>query len=132
MNSTVVRLKSLIAVVLVLVWIPATSHCLLGSVGILQDDGCCRSAARTTNGSSHTPIDDGCPALESAKYFVQKHKLTDLIAVNALVFVPGLLLPDFALEDVPHRRAEVPTELPCRWQFAARTAWPPRAPSLAS
>ena len=125
-SSIVDRLKTTMAALLVVLWIPTTSLCLLEAAGWVSDaDGCA-----TSQSSGSSP----CCALASASYKAQE---------NQQLAVPFCLLAIAFLVDVlkliPARNnssiGEVgvsPPELSQSWQFSVRAALEPRAPSLGS
>src|SRR5512139_3308774 len=64
---TVQPLKTACAILLVLVWIPVTSHCLLEGAGLFPDAfGCADACSQEGSGSDQDT--DSCAAVESADY----------------------------------------------------------------
>lgn len=124
--------RKLIAMLLVVLWVPLTSHCILEDVGVFpMNAGCAEEASHSGHG--HKKNAECCP-LESASYFVQKH--ADFKHLLILKSVPFAVL---ALFDVPAKEhSEVPTEILVppgffrTWQWYQSTALPVRAPSAAS
>jgi hypothetical protein len=117
------RLRIVAASALLVMWVPATSFCLAENAGVIaKSDGCGDCPA-----SEASP----CCAMASAAY-----KLDD----NASVVVPssGNSLFCITVELYPPRGVslvsnpcESPPEIRSSWQFFARAAARPRAPSLA-
>jgi hypothetical protein len=124
--SPVNRLKTTTAGLLLALWMPAASLCLMENAGWLaKNDGCCESRS-----SEMSP----CCALASASY-----KMDDSGLATAPAAQPLVLLSDLAkLNSVPQQfiRAAAcgvsPPELRSSWQFCARAAPNPRAPSSVS
>ena len=121
------------AMVLLVLWVPTTSHCLIESLDLLPEFLCCAEAC-ASNGAEQGEDADACQSLESASYKVDES--TPLI--NAPVF--AVLLPEF-FGLVGLAEVSVPAldtlhvaepDLPVTWQFTFRTALPPRAPSFVS
>lgn len=125
--------KKIAAWLLLAVWLPVTSHCLLELAEFIPLDDCCAASSSST-GSHQDGADDACNTLESASY-----KVDD----NAAVLIPpavGLLVCVLApLEDLSVAAqfssdflTVAPPNLPVTWQFSYRAALPIRAPSAAS
>jgi hypothetical protein len=120
------RLTTIVAMALLALWIPATSLCLAENAGVVADiDHCADSPS-----SQASP----CCVLASAAY-----KLDD----NGSVVVPwpdnevSLLRDTFDVRPrlgapLVRNGYESPPELRSTWQFSARAAANPRAPSFAS
>jgi hypothetical protein len=127
------RIKTVVALVLALVWLPAVSCCLIDASGWLGKQDCCSKE------HSHSVPDPGncdkpCGALASATYLLQQDELLLLAPVSVVLFDCA-----FALMEVQrpagigrHLPATAPPELAGHWQFSFRTALSPRAPSFAS
>ena len=128
-------LRFLAALVLAVLWLPATLHCGLEASGLLEksEAGCC---AHDESGDEQTAdCEQGaCELVESGDY----QPAWNLLKVSAPVAVDGFVwLMEIAVEamqppegDAPPR-AESPPELRRTWQFLARAALLPGAPSLA-
>jgi hypothetical protein len=112
---------------LLALWLPVTFHCQLESIPGLEFVRC---AADTSNQSDCS--DDGCCAVEKQLYKSEQHRQT-LPIFSPLTSAPLLngasTLPD---EVSLGLLTAAPPELLKTWQFAFRTASPPRAPSFAS
>jgi len=126
-------LRSIAALVLALIWLPATLHCGLKAAGWLEsvETACCadhdEAPGEQPAGCSHNT----CGLVESGEYQPATHFLK--VATSATVvcfsslmeFVPETLrVPE---SDAP-AEAESPPEIPRTWQFVARAALSPRAP----
>jgi len=126
------RIKSFLALLLALGWLPATSHCLLETLGAIPEFLHCADACGPGD-TDRSEDADACASVETATYKTEEQPL--LVAGVFVTIVP--LLPD-AAEPLPASQkvfargpADVP-ELPVTWQFTQRASLPPRAPSSAS
>ena len=126
-------LKTLVGLVLLAAWLPATSLCLIERAGWLAYDDCCPSSSPKSQDNDPSR-ETTCCALASAPY---KADNDDGIKISAPTTA---VLPSVDLT-TPHdapgapKSAPVspsPPELPTSWQFTFRTALPPRAPSFVS
>lgn len=130
---TVQRIKTVVAVLLALVWLPAVSCCLIDASGLLGKQDCCsKEHSHPTSGPGN--CDKPCGALASASYLPQQSQLLLIAPIGVPLFDCA-----FSLIEI-HRPAGVgrafpataPPELAGHWQFSFRTALAPRAPSFAS
>ncbi len=126
-------LKTLTAVLLMLVWLPATSLCLMESAGFIKKGDCCsKDSDRTAPGKAG--CDEPCGVLASGGYLFQQ----DHFVLSAPVFVISDFCIPITLEIQPppgigrDAPATAPPELVGCWHFSFRTALPPRAPSFVS
>jgi hypothetical protein len=125
--------KTIVTLVLLAAWLPATAHCLLELSGLIATDDCC--ANTSSPGHPHSnDSDEACATLESGACKLEDSG-SPLTVLPTEFWISDLV----ALHDppVPTRscfvsRAPSPPDLPVRWQFLWRTALSPRAPSLAS
>lgn len=120
-------LRSLVAMVMLLVWLPAQGHCLLERTGWIWGDDCC-SETESNAPCSAKP----CCNLDSPTYKLSNHRATFVVPDPIEVFLPPVVDQTAVL--LAHTRFPTvgPPELPVRWQFVYRAALPVRAPSLAS
>jgi hypothetical protein len=125
------RIKTVVAVLLALVWLPAVSCCLIDASGLRGKPDCCPKEHSVPGpGNCNKP----CGALASATYLPQQAPLLVIAPICLPLFDCA-----FSLIEI-HRPAGVCRELPTNappelaghWQFSFRTALPPRAPSFAS
>jgi hypothetical protein len=127
------RIKTVVAVLLALVWLPAVSCCLIDASGLLGKQECC-SKEHSHRPSVPGKCDQPCGALASASYLSQQSQLLLIAPIGVPLFDCA-----FSLIEI-HRPAGVgrafpataPPELAGHWQFSFRTALAPRAPSFAS
>ena len=118
---------------LAVIWLPATSHCLLGAVGWLPEF-CCESEHQHDGGEQsrdeHKEC-DVCTAVESSDYNFSKPVDYDfnLDAALAWEHVFRLAIPTSAECCIP-LTSRAPPGLAKRWVFIIRAAIPGRAPSF--
>jgi hypothetical protein len=118
------RLHRIVGLVLLVLWVPITAHCMLENVPGLQFLKC---ATDTPDGA---PCQDECSQLESATY-----KISDTHAdflPPALTEVFAFVIFELRADEQLITLIETPPEILCSWQFLFRTALPPRAPSFVS
>lgn len=126
-------LKRIMAVMLLALWTPTTSHCLIESAGLLPDFLCCADAC-SPHGTDGDDDEDSCQSLESAPYKVDENDASVKAWIIAAL-VPELVEVFRLSENVPQPTVFIPdrpAELPVTWQFSRRTALAPRAPSFVS
>jgi len=122
----------MMAALLALLWLPVVSHCDWEHLPGLEFLGCCASA----DAAPHQDDDcqtDLCASVESGHYKTEERAVTAPTPL-LLATIPAPLLtaaPENSSATVL-ATTSVPAELPQRWQFAFRTAAPPRAPSFVS
>src|SRR5258708_25646872 len=128
MSNFVIRLKTVGVLLLLALWVPATSHALLEQAGIIH-----------TTDSQHDDDHDAADGLcVNATLHVQAPQPTLAVAPGPLVDL-GLWLTASALVDGSVEEASgpappgvAPPELPKTWHFSLRAALPARAPSYLS
>src|SRR4029434_7891904 len=120
------RLTSFAIMALLVIWIPATSFCLVEKAGFVVSNGCCDDSGSTDSSP--------CCKLPSPSY-----KTDDNYRVAAILLLAEFITPvdlqdcDFESSGNRHIHADVsPPELCHTWQFCVRAAASPRAPSSAS
>lgn len=126
-------LKQVIAAALVVIWLPATSLCLIEAAGFLESHRCCPSGTPSAPASEPTN-DSPCCLLASGSY---KSNDDDggLVIDSAflLLSISDFVEPPELGNNLPLNSAVLsPPELLCGWQFSLRAALPPRAPSFVS
>ena len=114
--------------VMVALWLPAASHCLLEDIGWIHED-----PAAADGDFGHDAADGNCHLVASNPSLKWLGLTEDILLWN-----PGLLAVDWSFEALPNvSKPDVPGTAPpskrlhC-WQFLFRAALPARAPSLAS
>jgi len=123
--------RNILVVLLAVAWLPMTAHCRLEIVPGLEFLACQSESESSDNESSDCAE---CCSVEKSQYRIGQHRL--MVAppnLPPLSFVPVADLANTFSGTVGREvLAVVPPELPRCWQFAFRTASPPRAPSFAS
>ena len=126
------QFTKIIASLMLVIWGMATTHCDLEHLPVFEFLACC-THPDTAPHQDQDCEQDGCAAVEDGFYKIEEQPAL----LPTPVFVLSLFLP---LRDetvpaiVPSGGAlgSAPPELPRAWQFAYRTALPPRAPSFVS
>ena len=125
-------LRKILAMTLVLLWLPAVMHCRLETLPGLDFLACCDHG----DVPPHQDEDcqqDGCASVESGLYKTQDERprvVTPELGVAVTQAVPALerIIPAGSLP----LQSSAPPELRVRWQFAWRAALSPRAPTSVS
>jgi hypothetical protein len=123
-------LVKLTALLLAALWLPATLHCQIETLG-LEGFGACADHADDTTPADCT--DDGCQVLESGQIVLCKTRIdfaplpapADASACCRLRLSPPALAPEISAS-----RQEEMLPLQRTWQFARRAALPARAPDV--
>lgn len=119
------------SLVMALLWVPVTSHCLLERLPGLEVLSCCTHEAEPCEGEEKECAADSCAIVEEGFYKVQDN--SDLVPEPMLLSSEFLvdLASNLALRDPgPESREVSPPQLSASWRFVYRTAAPVRAPSL--
>ena len=123
-------LKKTVLALLVAVWLPATSHCLLVALSGLESLACCsheEPPLRTSHDNDcHT---DTCASVESGLYKVEASQVLAPAPASVLMLFDCRALerqstPGLAGRTAPNRPAELLPSV----HFHTRAALPPRAP----
>jgi hypothetical protein len=125
--SAMTRIRSIVTIALLALWLPLMVHCQLETIPGLEFLQCASDSSQQTDCDG-----DSCCAVEKSHYKAEENSLT--LSLPEVLFTP--CLPVLATITTLPERGDVPTtappELPRCWQFVFRTASPPRAPSFAS
>jgi hypothetical protein len=120
----------MVAMLLLALWVPAMSHCLLESAGIIESDECCAPFGASPVSDSHD-CGGPCQTVESIGFSLPQNQ--SVVAPPGVVFLPLTILglvtdlqPAHVCQPAPNPS---PPERLTTWQFATRTASPVRAPS---
>jgi len=125
------RLRAIVSAVLLILWMPATSHCAFESAGLLPAAVGCDSSSE-----AHC-VGDGCRLIESGLFkqstVAMKVMAPELMACTCMLCLqlvwasfPNLV----AISDFTPPDFAAPQEWVARWSFEHRAALPARAPSL--
>lgn len=121
------RLRTIVAIVMAWLWLPATQHCGLEAAGVLT----ARCEHLGAVGCGHC-APDGCNAVESGSYKIgngtPKVLPPQLAACVCLNATAPVLVSEAAVFSRSYE--ERPLEWVPSWQFARRAALLPGAPSL--
>jgi hypothetical protein len=125
--------RLMIALLLATIWLPATLHCGLEAAGMLEHaDACCHDEHAASKEPAHCGADN-CGVVESGDY-QPAHSLLKISAPVAVLDFSSLVevLSPVVIEPeiVAPIEAESPLEIRRTWQFVARAAPSPRAPSF--
>ena len=125
--------KTVLAVLLALAWVPLTAHCQIESLAGMELLSC-QSAGETPTSSGSHCADSSCCAWESAQYHLPQNQAPSLIPMFAVVLQVLISVQD---DNRPVRVCQsllktAPPEMPKIWQFVLRASLPVRAPSLVS
>lgn len=131
------RCRVFTALLLALLWLPATVHCGLEAAGLVEHaDACGHEDHRKNDADSGHCDADNCSLVEDGAY-APSHQLVKVAAPIALLHVCHAVMR-LAFETRARVVAEIsprtesPPEINRTWQFVARAALSPRAPSLVS
>lgn len=126
-------LRTMMVALLVLAWVPLTSHCELESVPGFEFLRCSSEVPATSEGGDPCKS-GGCCSVEVAQY--QSPRQQEVIPVCVAAILPAEPFIDVEQSLPPEVSLGIltaaPPELPVSWQFLLRTALPVRAPSPAS
>jgi len=126
------RFRQVFVLLMVALWLPATLHCAVDQAELFESEPACCDEAQ-----ENEPENEAC----TEQCSVVAPGINKGSAENALVAVPLLVglvawLTPVELEPptLPglDKPLNAPPELARTWQFVARAALPPRAPSLLS
>jgi hypothetical protein len=121
------RWFSIISLLLALVWAPATSHCLLESVGWIHHSECCAEHA-SASALGHDAADGVCHvAANEVDLAKRPDAAPDLLTCSAVALLAAVW--EAPVTGVAVWRSDPFETLSPRWQFVLRTALPARAPS---
>ena len=127
------KLKQAVGWLLLVIWLPATSLCLVERAGWLANDDCCPSSA-SKPAPAEPSSDATCCTLASASYKADDYSH---LHITAPLFIGVLIFEALAADTEPVQVVDKandlgPPALLKTWQFTYRTALSPRAPSFVS
>ena len=131
MVGVVKVLRFIVGLTLLAAWLPATSHCLLGSVGAVADT-CCEDGHESEPDPVQGNDDCGtCSNVESGDYQLSAKDNLTFSFHSVLTWDLELSRqPNGVLSATLHLSSRAPPDLAVRWQFLTRTAIPGRAPAI--
>jgi hypothetical protein len=122
---SVKRLRQIVGLLLLLLWVPTTAHCALEIIPGLEMFHC-----EAENSPQPDCDTDGCAQVENPTYKGSDSQVPVLPPILIVLFE----LP--AIEIAPTQglilTTAAPREITSRWQISSRAALPPRAPSFVS
>jgi len=123
-------LKKLTMVILLALWVPVTSHCVLVALSGLEEFACCdHSEEESLPAHEDECATDACSILESGFYKTEVEAVaTPARVLNLIVFEIPEPLPHPTLGAASCRSADPPADLIPTVSFRTRTALPARAP----
>ena len=126
------NLKNAVGWLLLVIWLPAASLCLIERAELLTNDDCCPSS--TPESAPGNPSSDStCCTLASASYKADEYSqlhITAPLFIGVLIF--GVAIETELVQVAGNANDLGPPTLLKTWQFTSRAALAPRAPSFAS
>jgi len=122
----------MIALLLAMLYLPATGHCIMEQAGWLPSGGDCCEQAESHQDIPINPCAVSCCPSENTAYFSVATSLHTYLIAEVPVCLIALALaiePEQSATPLP---GSSPPELAKVWQFSFRAALPPRAPSFVS
>lgn len=130
-------IRTALTLLLAILWLPVTSHCaILESVASLSFLSCCAHVDENPQTEHHEDdcATDACAIVEGAQYKSSLQRVTvPPMDMHVLFELPALFETELSpTASNAHQSDDALARLPVAWQFSARTALPPRAPSFVS
>ena len=125
-------LKKLAALLLVALWLPATLHCQLESLGLDALFACAGQPAQAEHAGKDSCPDDGCQTIEAGQVTLAKSRVNvNLLPALACICVSCFqcIAPPEPAPEIFASRQEQMLPLRRTWQFTRRAAPLPGAPS---
>lgn len=134
--SSVSMGQRIITLIMLLAWVPANCHCLLGA--LIKDataNSCCIESHQKepAHGQGESDCCDLCGAIESGKFRAPSKDYIDFGSVLELVIAHSAI--NLPVLPVIEKEIFIPKKTPPEsaiWQFLTRTAYVGRSPSLLS
>ena len=134
------RLKAIVAVVLVALWLPASSHAFLQHVGFIHQVHAHDDADTDHDSDAERPHEhdadnhaaaDGLCLVSSGKVQLDKPTIVAVLPwLTAALWLASEYPSELQAHSGPSPPGVAPPELSSRWQFSFRAARPVRAPSF--
>lgn len=131
----IVRVRPLVALLLLALWLPATQHCGLEATGWLGNEAECHTDGGCQADHAKAPCDaDNCQSVEDGAYkSPASPRLVLGPSVLSCLCCLRVISPEtIVVPLVSPARTNPPPELTPSWQFIARAALPARAPTAVS
>ncbi len=125
------RLKTIFAALLLLLWLPATSYCMVENAGLLQPSGCCEEEHHgSTDGERG--CDTGCGIVQAVGIQLKCPTPAAPVWLGELIAVCLPKVSEEAGLALRLKAGDPPLVGPRLAVLRARTSLPTRGPSLAS
>ena len=127
-------LKPIVTILLLALWLPATSHEVLESAGWIHSDHA-NNASSSDTANDHDAADGVCHVAATDVQVPQPSVASSperSVAADFSLVLAALLEASLAAPNGPDPPGAAPPELSHTWQFSSRASLPPRAPSLIS
>jgi hypothetical protein len=119
------KLRQIVGVLLLVLWVPTTAHCALEIIPGLEIFNC-----ETQSSPKPDCEADGCAQVENPTYKVSDSQVPLLPPLFVVIFeLPPV---EAAPQEEPFLTTAAPPDITSRWQISSRAALPPRAPSFVS
>ena len=126
------RLVKIVSLVMLGLWLPATLHCRLETLGFEGLFGCPEQGSNQAHHADEKNCDrDSCQAVESGNFFFFPTKITPVSLPSLdgnFVFCLLQVIPPPAEMPIFSCAQSEPLPLQRNWQFVRRAALPARAP----
>ncbi len=129
------RLVKTISLLLALLWLPATLHCVIEDSGLIEHLSLCHGDDGHSCGCDGSKdLKDSCHIIEGGEYRIVDSNASVPTPALHLLFVLDLALASLdappLVSTTSPASSDAPPELARTWHFATRSAPAPRAPSL--
>lgn len=121
----------IMAIVLALLWVPVTGHCLMENAGFIEADACCVASPEKAPSHSHESSDGACQ-VESNQFAAHKEEVLQSMVILAVVVFDLSVDELSALSTAIPDGGVAPEDLRPAWHLDLCTSLPARAPSLLS
>lgn len=126
------RLRTIIALLLLALWLPATQHCGLEAAGVIAASVDCHEPSDCTSphAQSHCATDN-CDLVENTAYKTSLGtlKIAAPSVLTCLCCLHEITPETIVVPLISPARTNTPPELAPTWRFVARAAAMPRAPT---
>ena len=130
------RLRRILALVLVALWLPATLHCDLEAAGLSTLFHCVTDHHVSADSTHSESARDACDVVETGAFMPAADTATLPPPTLHALLLDFLFVPTVLALKPPARglceQISAPPEVARTWHFVIRAAPPPRAPSAAA